>query len=381
VAEDASRLKDDFLATLSHEIRTPLNAVIGWSRMLRTGVSVSSREHALDVIDRNARLQLRLVEDLLDMSRILSGKLQLKTGTVSFLDVVRAAVEVITPAAAARKIDVRLFVESDESPVTGDADRLQQVVWNLLSNAVKFTTAGGSIRVDVDFGADDVRLTVRDTGQGIDPEFLPFVFDRFRQADASASRRQGGLGLGLALVKQIVELHGGTVGAESAGHGAGSAFWVTLPLAGAGESSTTLPQAPDVTLAGVSVLIVDDDDDARELLVALLGQYGARVRGAASGADALELLNDHADEPDVLVADIGMPGIDGYALIRRIRAMESDGGRRLPAIAVTAYANPEDRVKALVAGYQTHIAKPIDSALLATAIAGLVADKVRSEGL
>ena len=373
LAEDASRLKDDFLATLSHEIRTPLNAVIGWAQMLRTERSPRAREHALDVIDRNARSQLRLVEDLLDMARILSGKLQLKTEVISLADVVRAALEVVAPAASVKRITVETAFDDEVPEISGDADRLQQVAWNLLSNAVKFTEAGGNISVQVASNGDQVKLTIRDDGQGIQRDFLPYVFDRFRQADPTPSRRHGGLGLGLALVKQIIELHGGTVGADSAGPKTGATFWVMLPAATAGAKDrlSELAAQPVVTLQGVSVLVVDDDGDARDLMVALLEPYGAVVRAVPTAVEALELLRDRSLKPDVLVSDVGMPGTDGYALIREVRSWPSDGPQ-LPAIAVTAYANPDDRVRALVAGYQRHIGKPVDGAVLASAIASLV---------
>ncbi len=372
LAEHASRLKDDFLATLSHEIRTPLNAVMGWARILRTERSVHARTRAVEVIERNAASQLRLVEDLLDMARILSGKLQLATTTVNLEDIVRSAVDVVAPGAIAKRITMDARYEPDLPAVTGDPDRLQQVVWNLMSNAVKFTPAGGSVSVEVARANDHVQLIVRDTGQGIAREFLPFVFDRFRQADASPSRRHGGLGLGIALVRQIVELHGGAVGVDSPGLEQGATFWVTMPAAQrAGRAKPAGPEAAPVTLDGISVLIVDDDDDSRAMMLALLKQYGAEVRGASSAAAALADLTGGAHPTDVLVSDVGMPETDGYALIRQIRSLPADV-RAVPAIAVTAYANPDDRVRALVAGYQTHIAKPVDASLLAASIAGLV---------
>ena len=375
VAEEASRLKDDFLATLSHEIRTPLNAVIGWTRILRTQPSIRSQAHALEVIERNAISQMRLVEDLLDMARIISAKLRLNIEAVSIADVARAAVDVIAPAAAARQIAVEVKVDDGLPTVSGDADRLQQVVWNLLSNAVKFTDVGGAVRLQITRDNGKVRLSVRDTGQGVSPEFLPYVFDRFRQADSSASRQHGGLGLGLALVRQIVELHGGSVGAESGGVRKGATFWVSLP----GVPTLAHPAQPPVeparpvTLKGVSVLIVDDHTDARELLIAMLEDYGAKVRAVESATAAIETLTGEAFSPDVLVSDVGMPGTDGFALVREIRALPTERLRKLPAIAVTAYANPEDRVRALVAGYQNHIPKPVDANALAVAIAQLIA--------
>jgi signal transduction histidine kinase/ActR/RegA family two-component response regulator len=373
-AEEASRLKDEFLATLSHEIRTPLNAVIGWTRILQTQPSVRSRAHALEVIERNAMSQMRLVEDLLDMARIISGKLRLKIDTMSLVDVAQAAIDVVAPGAAAKKIAIEAVLPDDVPAVSGDSERLQQVVWNLLSNALKFTEPGGRVRVAVTSDGANVRLSVCDNGQGVPADFIPYVFDRFRQADASASRRHGGLGLGLSLVRQIVELHGGTVGVESAGMTKGSTFWVSLPaVAGVDRRTLAHPPAPDpVTLKDVSILIVDDENDARELLVAMMENFGATVRATASADEALTILNGSTWTPDVLVSDVGMADTDGFALIRSIRALDSPKTRSLPAIAVTAYANPEDRVRALVAGYQNHIPKPVDANALAAAIVQLV---------
>ncbi len=374
MAEEASRLKDEFLATLSHEIRTPLNAVIGWTRILQTQPSVRSRAHALEVIERNAMSQMRLVEDLLDMARIISGKLRLKIDVVSLTEVAQAAVDVVAPGAAAKQIAIETSFQPDLPAVSGDGERLQQVVWNLLSNALKFTDSGGRVCVEVGADGANVRLSVRDNGQGVAPEFVPYVFDRFRQADASASRRHGGLGLGLSLVRQIVELHGGTVGVESAGVTRGSTFWVSLPAVPGLDRRRPVqqPAAEPVTLKGVSILIVDDENDARELLMAMLENFGASVRAATSASQAIDILTSSAWQPDVLVSDVGMAETDGFALIRAIRALESPKARSVPAIAVTAYANPEDRVRALVAGYQNHIPKPVDANALAAAIAQLI---------
>ena len=374
MAEEASRLKDEFLATLSHEIRTPLNAVIGWTRILQTQPSVRSRAHALDVIERNAMSQMRLVEDLLDMARIISGKLRLNIDTISLAEVAQAAIDVVAPGAAAKKIAIETVFADGLPAVSGDGERLQQVIWNLLSNALKFTEAGGRVRLEIAPEGQHVRLSVRDDGQGIPPDFMPYVFDRFRQGDASASRRHGGLGLGLSLVRQIVELHGGTVGVESGGVKQGSMFWASLPAAPELDRRATPRQivAAPVTLGGISILIVDDETDARELLVAMLENFGATVRAVGAAAEALDLLGSGAFEPDVLVSDVGMADTDGFALIRTIRGLDSQKTRSLPAIAVTAYANPEDRVRALVAGYQNHIPKPVDSNALAAAIVQLV---------
>jgi signal transduction histidine kinase/ActR/RegA family two-component response regulator len=376
LAEDASKLKDEFLTTLSHEIRTPLNAVLGWTRILRTKDAIEARDHALDVIERNARAQLRLVEDLLDMSRVISGKLRLDVEPVAIENIVEAAIEVIEPSAAAKRIAIRRDIRRDLPEVSADFDRMQQAIWNLLSNAVKFTDAGGHI--DVRLAADDggVELSIRDTGQGIAADFLPFVFDRFRQADASASRRHGGLGLGLALVRQIVNLHGGTVAAESGGPQQGATFFVRLPVA---KDASRSPQAAaggppaSTSLAGIAILLIEDSDDGREMLTATLQKFGARVDAVGSGEEALRRLAEPAGAPDVLVADIGMPEMDGYQLIRRIRESADRRLRDLPAIAVTAYANPEDRAQALAAGYQGHCPKPIDGQMVAAAIARALA--------
>jgi signal transduction histidine kinase/ActR/RegA family two-component response regulator len=371
LAEDASRLKDEFLTTLSHEIRTPLNAVLGWTRILRTPGALESPEHALDVIERNARAQLRLVEDLLDMARVISGKLRLDVQPIPFEDIVAAAIEVVEPAAAAKRIAVHTDINAGLPAVSADADRMQQAVWNLLSNAVKFTDAGGRIDVRLEARGDIVELSIRDTGHGIAGDFLPFVFDRFRQADGTASRRHGGLGLGLALVRQIVELHGGSVAAESGGPGLGSAFFLRLPAANAAATVTPASglAAVPTSLAGVAVLLVDDSDDGREMLTTALRSVGARVEAVASGDAALQRLGDGQPKPDVLVADIGMPGMDGYELIGRIRASGDAALRDLPALAVTAYANPEDRARALTAGFRAHFPKPVDVSIVAAEIA------------
>jgi signal transduction histidine kinase/ActR/RegA family two-component response regulator len=373
VAEEASKLKDEFLATLSHEIRTPLNAVLGWARILRTQPKIKNRDHALEVIERNAASQLRLVEDLLDMARVISGKLKLDLRLILLDDVVRAAVDVVTPGAAARNIGIEMHSAPQSSLVNGDSDRLQQAVWNLLSNAVKFNGDGGRIDVTLSKHDDTVELAIADTGQGISREFLPYVFDRFRQADASASRRHGGLGLGLALVRQIAELHGGRVRVESDGPNRGSTFFINLPAANAGFPAPRQRSVqPVVTLKGVSVLVVDDNSDGREMLVTSLRDYGARVRSVGSTTEALELLLERNYVPDVLISDLGMPDRDGFELIRRVRGASDARIRTVPALAVTAYANPEDRIRALVAGYHAHVPKPVDPALVAKSIASMV---------
>jgi signal transduction histidine kinase/CheY-like chemotaxis protein len=373
VAEEASRLKDEFLATLSHEIRTPLNAVLGWARILRTQPNVKSRAHALEVIERNAASQLRLVEDLLDMARVISGKLRLDVKSVNLGEVANAAIDVVRPAAEAKQIAIDAAVDDNLPAVSGDAERLQQVVWNLMSNAVKFTERDGHITVHVRHIGDSVAVSVRDTGQGIARDFLPYVFDRFRQADASASRRHGGLGLGLALVRQIVELHGGTFSADSAGTNRGTTFEIrlpamTVPAATRKSGAKDRDRRESVTLKGVAILIVDDNDDGREMLMAALSDYGARIVAVDSAAAALEVLSNDQFVPNIVIADVGMPEIDGYGLIRQIRASLVPRVSQVPAIAVTAYANPEDRIRALVAGFQAHVAKPVDAPLLAASI-------------
>ena len=371
---DANRLKDEFLATLSHELRTPLNAVLGWTRVLRaTAVSAETQARALESIERNARAQARLIEDLLEVSRIVTGKLRLQVRAVDLATVVDAAVEVVQPAAAAKRIRLASDVAVRPAMTSGDADRLQQVVWNLLSNAVKFTPPGGAIDVTLRREQGFV-LTVRDTGIGIDPSFVPHMFEPFRQADGSASREHGGLGLGLAIVRQIAELHGGTVTAHSEGLGHGATFEVRLPSELAVEAPRTRfdgsrdAVSPPTSinprmLAGVRVLVVDDEEDARELLRTTFEAYGAIVETVSSATEAMAAFARAT--PDVLVSDIGMPLQDGYTLIKRIRARRPDDGGLVPAVALTAYAAPADRVAALAAGYQAHIAKPFEPSEIA----------------
>ncbi len=374
-AEYANRLKDEFLATVSHELRTPLNAILGWTRMLRGGhVPPERRAHVLETIERNARAQAQLVEDLLDVSRILSGKLRMEFRPVSLTVVVEAAADAVRPTAEARGVSLELDA-GDPGPVVGDPDRLQQVVWNLLSNAVKFTPRGGRVVTRLAREGDVALVEVVDTGDGIRASFLPFIFDRFRQADSTVGRTHGGLGLGLAIVRHLVELHGGAVAADSEGPGLGSRFQVKLPLqrdvAGVSgetpsrpdpEERLSLPEVP--LLTGLHVLVVDDEFDTRELLAEVLSQQGARVTLAASAREAAEAV---AARPDVLISDIGMPGGDGYELIRRLRAADD----RTPAVAVTAYARGEDARKALAAGFQRHAAKPIEPGALVAIVADL----------
>ncbi|UJR83871.1 response regulator [Sandaracinus amylolyticus] len=379
-AEDANRGKDEFLATVSHELRTPLNAILGWARMLREGtITPDKQRRAIEIIERNARVQTQLIEDLLDVSRIVSGKLRLSPAPLDPAGVVEMAVEAIRPQAEGRGVRITADVPGEIGEVLGDADRLQQVVWNLLTNAVKFTPAQGHVDVRLRGLPGEVEIVVRDTGAGIPREFLPHVFDRFRQADAGKARAHGGLGLGLTIVRHIVELHGGSIVADSDGEGRGATFTVRLPasvnagvrprvVAVARPSLTpTLREGP--RLRGIRVLVVDDEVDARELLVSAFHELEASVTIAASADEALRVVRDA--RPHVLVSDIGMPGEDGYSLIRRVRAIEHELGARVPAIALTAYAAIEDRAKALGEGFDRHVAKPVEPSELALVIAEL----------
>jgi signal transduction histidine kinase/CheY-like chemotaxis protein len=374
---DANRLKDEFLATLSHELRTPLNAVLGWTRVLRTAsVDPPTQARALESIERNARAQARLIEDILEVSRIVTGKLRLQVRDADLAAIIDSAVEVVQPAATAKRLKMTVQIEARPAMTTGDPDRLQQVIWNLVSNAVKFTPADGEVTVRLE-QVNGYRLTVRDTGPGIDPKFLPYVFEPFRQADGTASREHGGLGLGLAIAKQLVELHGGTVETQSDGRGAGATFAVFLPSVTGASVQRVLqsiaprtPPAIDMTLLrGVRVLVVDDEDDARALLEAALRQYGAEVVLAASAAEAFAAVA--RERPDVILSDVGMPLEDGYAMIRRLRAQPVAAGGMTPAIAITAYASLNDRLAAEAAGFQAHVAKPFEPAFVASLVARL----------
>jgi signal transduction histidine kinase len=370
-AERASQLKDEFLATLSHELRTPLNAIIGWSRLIEDNPGDRGTvTQGIEVIARNARVQTDLIADLLDMSRIISGKIRLEIEAVSLPDVVSAAIDAIRHAAEAKGVRIQAVVSSIADPVRGDPSRLQQVLWNLLSNAVKFTPKGGRVQVALARKNSQVEILVSDTGVGIKSEFLPHIFDRFRQADASTARRYGGLGLGLSIVKHLVELHGGTVRAESPGEGQGASFSVELPLAvvhARGADSTGNVElkldSDDFELAGVRVLAIDDQPDARELLRRVLEERGADVVTAGSADEGLEALALH--RPHVILCDIGMPGRDGYDLIREARRR----GDQTPAVAVTAFARAEDRLRALRAGFQGHVVKPVEPAELVATVA------------
>jgi PAS domain S-box-containing protein len=379
-AETANRAKDEFLATMSHELRTPLNAILGWTMILRTNSeNEAMRRRALETIERNARAQTQIIEDLLDVSRIVTGKLRLDVGAVDLVTVIDSALDAIRLAADTKRIEMRRRIDRSASVVTGDATRLHQVVSNLLTNAVKFTPADGWIEVRLERVAETARICVQDNGIGIRPEFLPHVFERFRQADSSASRTHGGLGLGLAIVRHLMDLHGGTVRAESAGEGQGATFIVELPLMQSGrrngeahqETYAALNHEPP-PLSGVRVLVVDDESDARDLTSFMLSEAGAKVTVVASAAEALDALESVA--PDVLVTDIGMPDRDGYELLRAVRGRRSSS-TSVPAVAVTAYARMEDRERALAAGFDAHVAKPIVPRELITAIERLAATR------
>jgi signal transduction histidine kinase len=371
-AETANRTKDDFLGTLSHELRTPLTAIVGWVSMLRQHKLDPAREdHALRVIERSARTEVRLVEDLLDVTRIVNGQLRLKIGEVSLVGVVDAAIEAVRPAAEMKGVALNRQVDDDVMTVVGDPHRLQQVVWNLLANSVRFTPRGGRVDVTVRAAGATTELAVRDTGIGIAPALLPYVFERFRQGDTGTMRAHGGLGLGLAIVRHLVELHGGTVRAYSEGEDRGSTFTVTLasaPQGVAGRPSGHVAPS-DVDLRGTCILVVDDDPDAREVVRAMLEGAGASVATTASARDTRALV--HRLHPDVLIADIGMPGEDGYSLMRSLRA-EEHGDRRLPAIALTAHARAEDVERALESGFAIHVAKPVDATQLLATISTLL---------
>jgi PAS domain S-box-containing protein len=384
-AERSGRMKDEFLATLGHELRTPLNAILGWAQVLRhTHALDGELAEGLGIIERNARAQAQIIADLLDMSSIISGKVHLEVQPVDLASIVESAVNAVRPAAQAKSIRLDVAIDGAAGKVRGDPNRLQQVFWNLLTNAVKFTPQEGAVAVTLGQSDSSLKVSVVDTGEGIDPAFLPHVFERFRQADASTTRRHGGLGLGLSIVRQLVELHGGTVTAFSDGAGKGSTFQVVLPLPTKAALPVTqadpsqprrspplhaeMSPAPNANLQGVKVLVVDDEADARSLIERLLHDCDATVTTAASAKEALDVLA--RDRPDVLISDIGMPKEDGYSLMRRIRRLKDERGR-LPAIALTAYARVEDRVKAMEAGYQLHLAKPIEASTLIAMVATL----------
>jgi CheY-like chemotaxis protein len=369
-------VKDEFLANLSHELRTPLNAIVGWASMLRNDtLTPAETRRAIEIIDRNAKAQTQLIESVLDVSRIVSGKLQFDSRPVEVEKVIQAAIDSLRPAADAKNIKFRLLVSSNIPPVSGDFNRLQQVVWNLISNAVKFSPGGTEIDVQLKTVAGQVQIVVKDNGQGISADFLPHVFERFRQADASTTKKFGGLGLGLAIVWHLVELHGGSVEVESDGEGKGATFTVTLPaLSGSAatpaksEESLKEKLAAKRLLGGLKILLVEDESDTRDLLVQLLSSCEAEVMAAESASEALELLTHW--QVDILVSDISMPEVDGYSFIRQVR--NGDHQATVPAMALTAHARTQDRRDALAAGFQEHLSKPVNLRDLAQAIAKLV---------
>jgi signal transduction histidine kinase/CheY-like chemotaxis protein len=373
-AEAASRAKDDFLATISHELRTPLTAILAWPLILRNKLSdTAALTHGLAVIERNAQVQAQIIEDLLEVSRIVTGKLRLDLRPLELTPILEAASDALRGAAEAKGVTLETVIDEPVGPVQGDPGRLQQVLWNLLSNAVKFTGPGGRVVMALERTGSHAVIRVEDDGQGIAPEFLPYVFDRFRQADSSTTRRHGGMGLGLAIVRHLVELHGGTVAAESAGPGRGATFTVELPLSER-EASAHLERRSPVRehsdLSGLSLVVVDDEADTLEMLTAALSGHGAEVRPCRSAAEALAAL---AERPaDALLSDIAMPEEDGYALIRRVRALPPERGGALPAVALTAYARAEDRRRSLAAGFQVHVAKPVAPDRLAAIVGNLV---------
>ncbi len=381
-AERANRLKDEFLATISHELRNPLNAILGWAHMMRLGkLAPANAERAVETIYRNAKSQAQLVADLLDVSRIISGKLRLDVRTVDLINIVNAAIDSIRPAVDAKSIRLQTMLDPAAGPISGDADRLQQIVWNLLTNAVKFTPKGGRIQVKVQRVDSHVEVIVSDSGIGIGKEFLPYVFDRFRQADASITRVHGGLGLGLSIVHQLVDLHGGSVSVQSEGEGKGATFTIMLPFVGVISNaqeveSDQATQGDEVisfdglpSLQGLKVLVVDDEADTRQLIEEVLKECGSEVITSRSAAEALVALEQH--KPDILISDLGMPDEDGYSLISQIRALPSERGGQIPAAALTAYARAEDRMRVLRSGFQFHLPKPVDSAELVTVVASL----------
>ncbi len=381
-AEEANRTKDEFLATLSHELRTPLNAILGWVQVLRSGkLDPAAAVRALETIERNSRAQAQLIADLLDVSRIITGKLRLDFKPVDLRRIIDAALDSVRPAADAKGILLDISVAPLASPVLGDADRLQQVIWNLLSNSIKFTSRGGRVEVQLREADANAVIRVSDTGIGIRPDFLPYVFDRFRQAEGSITRTHGGLGLGLSIVRHLIELHGGTAEVASEGEGEGATFTVRLPLrAELAEDpldSTAVTQSlfskPDL-LTGVRVVVVEDEADTRELLVMALQQCGAEVAAFGSAPEALAAFDRAV--PDVLLSDIGMPVQDGYELIHTLRSREPGRGGNVPAVALTAYARAEDRLRALEAGFQTHLPKPVDPSELISTVARLAGRRV-----
>lgn len=379
-SEHANRMKDEFLSTLSHELRTPLNAILGWSQLIQSEPMPKEIQQGVESIERNARTQVQIIDDLLDMSRITAGKVRLDVQQVRPSDVIEAALETLHPAAEAKGVRIHKVLDPLAGPVSGDPGRLQQVMWNIFSNAVKFTPRGGRVQVLLERVNSHIEITVSDTGQGIEPEFLPFIFDRFSQADSSTRRRYGGLGLGLAIAKSLLELHGGSIRAKSPGLDQGATFIIALPLMVVHErddgrehpanAQSGQPELSAPMLAGVKALVVDDEPDARELICRVLQKRGAEVAVAASAQEALQMLARY--RPDILISDIGMPVEDGYDLIRAVRSLDAEQGGTIPAIALTAFARTEDRQRAFLAGFQLHVSKPVEPNELVAMVASLV---------
>jgi CheY-like chemotaxis protein len=391
-AERTSRLKDEFLATLSHELRTPLNAILGWARLLHGGqLDSTTKLRAIESVERNARVQTKLVEDLLDVSRIITGKWRLETRPVDLCTSVEAAIETIRATLETKGIALEKELDLSIGLIMGDPNRVQQILWNLLSNAVKFTPNGGHIQVRVTREGGNAAISVKDSGKGINEEFLPYVFERFRQADGSLTRKYGGLGLGLAIARHLTELHGGSIEAESAGDDQGSVFTVKFPLLSEWGSqrlasdvvhlpSAVVPPTPpelSIALKGLRVLVVDDEPGARELLLTILTHSGAEVATGSSASEALAELARF--KPDVLISDIEMPAQDGYSLIRQLRLLEDDLGQRIRAVALTAHARTEDRLQAFAAGFDTHVSKPVEPAELVTVVASLARRRTKAQ--
>src|SRR2546426_550271 len=386
-AEQANRTKDEFLATLSHELRTPLSAILGWSHLVRSGkLDEPQMTRAIETIERNARSQSQLIDDLLDVSRIITGKLQIEARPVEIRPVIEAAIDAVRPSFEAKNIQFETVMDQEGSSVPGEPNRLQQIFWNLFSNAAKFTPEGGHVRVEGKCGAAAIRISVSDSGVGITPEFLPYIFDRFRQADGSTTRVHGGLGLGLSIVKHLVQLHHGSVEVESLGKNQGATFTVTLPIASTASpvipenalepepKGNGLPASFSAALEGLRILVVDDEVDSRDLVSAILTRCGGEVNCCESAAEAIMAVKNW--KPDLLVSDIGMPNEDGYSLIKKLRKLRSKQARQTPAVALTAYATNEDRERALSAGFQMHVPKPIDATALVMSIAAATGRKL-----
>jgi CheY-like chemotaxis protein/nitrogen-specific signal transduction histidine kinase len=371
-AEESNRLKDEFLATVSHELRTPLTAILGWSRLLEGGtLDDSGVKQAVEAIGRNAKSQAQIVDDILDVSRIITGNLYLDLHPLEVGPVVENAINVVRPTADAKCIKIETYFDSRSAVISGDANRLQQVIWNLLSNAVKFTESGGRVCVKVTQSGGAVEIGVSDTGQGINKEFLPFVFDRFRQADSTTTRHHGGLGLGLAIARHLIEIHGGSIRAESPGVGRGATFTIRLPLVEAAmgvvdQSQLKLARTQQL-LSGLNVLLVDDDSDTLKLMETALKRRHANVTAVSSAGEAIQAISKR--RPDVLVSDIAMPDEDGYGLIEKVRLLENGESQNIPAVAITAYAKEEDRERALAAGFQIYLAKPVELTELISVVA------------